>query len=132
MERRMTIQKTIILNSLKELHHPSAEELFEVIHQEYPLISKATVYRNLNLLVEEWIIDKLEVTDGPARFDLPMKKHYHLRCDNCGKLMDIEMDYLDDLDSMVKNNEGFQIKSHTLTFHGLCPECNNKKENGGF
>ena len=46
-------QREIILETLKEVNiHPTAEELYKLVNRKYPKISKSTVYRNINILVE--------------------------------------------------------------------------------
>ena len=53
MARRNTIQRALVLEAVKTLHcHATADEVYEEIIKEHPTISKATVYRNLNLLSE--------------------------------------------------------------------------------
>ena len=51
--------------------------MYEFIKEEYPTIGKGTVYRNLDILVEEGALRKVEVPDGPNRFDFTLKNHYH-------------------------------------------------------
>ena len=58
--------------------HVTANEVYEFIKEAYPTIGKGTVYRNLDILVEEGALRKVEVPDGPNRFDFTLKNHYHV------------------------------------------------------
>ena len=86
--RRNTIQKDLVRNTVYEMRrHVTANEVYEFIKEEYPTIGKGTVYRNLDILVEEGVLRKVEVSDGPNRFDFTLKNHYHVRCIKCGKFL---------------------------------------------
>ena len=96
--RRNTIQKDLVRNTVYEMRrHVTANEVYEFIKEAYPTIGKGTVYRNLDILVEEGNLRKVEVPDGPNRFDLTLKNHYHVRCVNCGEISDVDMDEISDL-----------------------------------
>ena len=76
--RRNTIQKDLVRNTVYEMRrHVTANEVYEFIKETYPSIGKGTVYRNLDILVEEGALRKVEVPNGPNRFDFTLKNHYH-------------------------------------------------------
>ena len=63
-------QREIILDVLKNCYlHPTIEELYDIVHKKYPTISKSTLYRNVNILVENNIIKKIKVFSGAYRYD---------------------------------------------------------------
>ena len=91
--RRNTIQKDLVRNTVYEMRrHVTANEVYEFVKEFCPTIGKGTVYRNLDILVEEGNLRKVEVSDGPNRFDLTLKNHYHVRCVNYGEISDVDMD----------------------------------------
>ena len=59
-----TVQKTAIMNALMALDHPTADEVYEYVHNEFPSISKATVYRILNRISDEGEILHLQIPGG--------------------------------------------------------------------
>ena len=125
---RNTIQKQVILNTVQNMHnHPTAEEIYLKINAAHPNISKATVYRNLNLLAEQRVILRVQLSDGPDRYDFNTAKHYHIRCRNCGKTVDAPMDYIDGLDALLRDTCGYETDEHVIEFIGLCPDCKLKK-----
>ena len=63
--RRNTIQKDLVKNTVYEMRrHVTANEVYEFIKEAYPTIGKGTVYRNLDILVEEGALRKVEVPDA--------------------------------------------------------------------
>lgn len=89
--RRNTIQKDLVRNTVYEMRrHVTANEVYEFLKEAYPTIGKGTVYRNLDILVEEGALRKVEVPDGPNRFDFILKNHYHVRCIKCGEILGIQ------------------------------------------
>ena len=93
MVRRNTIQKELVLKTVYELkRHLTADEVYEFIQKEHPTIGKGTVYRNLAILVQEGAVRKVEIPDGPDRFDFTLENHYHVRCVQCGNVYDVDMD----------------------------------------
>lgn len=122
---RVTIQRKIILETLRRLHsHPTAEELYQLVKPALPRISLATVYRNLDLLADEGLIRKFIVQgSSQKRFDGNPHPHSHGQCLKCGKIVDIMMDYDFDPASFIKENHGFEIQDYNLEFKGICAEC---------
>lgn len=121
-----TIQKTAIMNTLMVLDHPTADEVYECVHNEYPSISKATVYRILNRISEEGEILHLQIPGGADRFDTTLRIHHHLKCVKCGKVSDIDIPELKGIEERIKNEKGFYIDGYRLVFNGICSECINK------
>ena len=46
----------------------------------------------------------------------------------CGKVFDVEMDYIKDLEKQIKEAHGFQFSGHDLMFKGICPDCQKKEK----
>jgi len=129
MKRRNTIQKILVLEAVNALNnHPTAEEVYEFVVKKHPYISRATVYRNLNLLGEEEQIKRIEIPGSPIRYDIYTHNHYHFKCEVCGSVYDVEMDYIDNLEKRAANLDGFVINNHNLTFRGVCLRCNSLKK----
>lgn len=121
---RNTIQKQIILETVLNMHmHPDAEEVYDKISLEHPYISKATVYRNLNLLAEQGVIRRVKVSDGPDRYDFNNVKHYHMHCKKCGKIFDAPLEYIENFEDRLGDTHGFEAQEHLIEFIGICPAC---------
>ena len=94
--------------------HVSADEVYDVIAAERPNISRATVYRNLNRLAEMGKIRKIEVPGGADRFEHWSHKHYHVRCEKCGRIFDVDMPYMEDLEARIRDTHGFDFTVNFL------------------
>ena len=124
MKRRNTIQRALVLEAVNKLHcHASADEVYDAIVREHPNISRATVYRNLNLLSETGEIRKLEIPGNADRFDHQCYNHCHVKCKLCGRVFDVDMDYVGGLEKGIKDTHGFDFTGYDIIFHGICPAC---------
>jgi Fur family ferric uptake transcriptional regulator/Fur family peroxide stress response transcriptional regulator len=124
MNKRNTIQRALVLEAVKELRcHATTDEVFDAVVKKHPNISRGTVYRNLNLLSEIGEIRKMEMPSGADRFDHESHEHYHARCERCGRVFDVEMEYIADLEKNIKDKQGFEFTGHDLIFKGICHEC---------
>lgn len=122
--RRNTIQCALVLEAVNELkNHATADEIYEKISQTHATVSRGTVYRNLQRLCEEGQIRKREIPDGADRFDHLCTNHYHVQCIRCGRVFDVETDYMTGLEKSVTNTRGFVFTDHNLVFRGICPDC---------
>ena len=126
---RNTIQRDLVLQAVLDLkNHPTPEEVYEYIRKNHPTISKGTVYRNLNVLVDQGLLLKVDVPDSANRVDHTLKTHYHIRCRKCGRVFDMDMpDMTEEIKSMIRGTNGFEIEKYGLFFTGTCPECSKNK-----
>ena len=122
--KRHTIQRALTLETVQKLqNHPTADEVYTAVSAEYPNISRGTIYRNLNQLSENGDIRDLKVPGGADRYDHDSADHYHVRCIRCGRIFDVDMEYMPDLERSIRDARGFQFLGHDLMFRGICPEC---------
>jgi len=127
MIKRNTIQRMIILDTVKKLHsHATADEIYEEVIKTYPSISRATVYRNLCQLCESKEIARREIPGSPDRYDHITTNHYHAKCSQCGKVVDVNMEYMSELQNKIIDSYGFMLTGHTIVFEGICEECQKK------
>lgn len=129
MARRNTIQRSLVLEAVNKLQcHASADEVYAEIIKEHPTISKATVYRNLNLLAEMGEIRRLEIPGSADRFDHRVHNHCHVKCERCGRVFDVDMDFVSGLENGIRDTHGFDFSGYDILFHGVCPECKKQKD----
>ena len=124
MTTRNTIQRLLVYEAVNKLQcHATADEVYNSIVKEHPNISRATVYRNLNRLSEMGKIRKIEIPGGADRFERWCHPHYHIRCERCGRVFDVDMDYIPHLEANVRDTHGFELTGHDILFTGICPQC---------
>ena len=122
--QRNTRQRTVVLEELKKLScHPTAAELYEIARARMPRISLGTVYRNLELLAQNGVIQKLEISGAEARFDGNPERHYHVRCIRCERVDDVHDLPEDFVQEEVRSLAGYEIVGFRLEFLGVCPDC---------
>ena len=103
--------------------HPTADDIYMRIREEYPNISLGTVYRNLNLLVEIGEIQKLCCGDGADHFDGDITPHYHFVCHRCGVVSDLPMPVAEEMNTLASRYTDGNIDSHLTYFYGVCENC---------
>mgnify|MGYP003564083434 FL=1 len=124
MIKRNTIQRSLVFETVNKLQcHATADEIYEAIVKEHPNVSRATVYRNLNLLSEMGDIRKIEIPGGADRFDHMCHDHCHVKCEKCGKIFDVDMEYITGLEKSIKDDRGFKFTGYDILFRGVCPNC---------
>ena len=124
-QKRNTLQKGIVFEIFREMHnHPSAGMVYEAVHKRYPEISKATVYRLLAEAAEDGELLRLKLSDADDRYDVTLKRHYHIVCRGCGAVADVETEF--DPGELMKDSsacENFLAESCHIEFSGLCGKC---------
>lgn len=120
--------KRIILDVLKKNPvHPNANELYELVRQEYPEVGIATIYRNLDQLAMSGEVLRFNTDAHYDRYDGTTDDHYHMICTKCGKVYDIPKEIISSLDDKVTQMSGHQILEHRLSFKGICNNCSKDK-----
>jgi len=121
---RMTQQRQVILEELRKVStHPSADEIYEMVRKRLPRISLGTVYRNLEILAARGEIQKLEFGCSLKRFDRVAADHYHIRCLDCGRVIDAPPGSDVCITHELSAYTDFKIIGHKLEFIGICPAC---------
>lgn len=114
------------LMSTKE--HPTADVIYTHMREQNPNISLGTVYRNLNLLTELGEIQRLTCGDGCDRYDATTAQHYHVMCNQCKRVFDLDMKPLEQVNQVAEEEFGGKIVSHSILFVGTCKNCLEEKE----
>jgi Fur family peroxide stress response transcriptional regulator len=121
---QFTRQRAVVFDYLQSVdHHPTAEEVFLAVKSQLPKISLATVYKNLEALVESGVASKWTYANAAARYDIRTDHHYHLRCLRCGRMWDVEPTEVSQLLANMQPQRGFQVSDYRLEFVGTCREC---------
>lgn len=121
---RKSKQRQAIIRVLQSTSsHPTADWVYEQVRKELPNISFGTVYRNLKLLKDAGEILELDLAAGPSRYNHNVQDHYHFRCNNCGRVFDLNAPVDQDIDNLMAKNTGHTITHHVLEFRGICKDC---------
>lgn len=133
---KLTKQRMVILRvmAMNVGHHMSAENVYERVKEQDPEIGLATVYRALQLLSDMEIISRLSFHDGFVRYEYSDKyknhskhHHHHLICEDCGAVLECDDDLLDTMEKKLREDLGFEVHTHEVTFFGTCHDCGEKR-----
>ncbi|PUU95018.1 Fur family transcriptional regulator [Halanaerobium sp.] len=130
--QRKVIFEILLKNSGK---HLNPEQIYELVREVDSDIGIATVYRTTKLFEEVGILSKVLFNDGCARYEIVLTEdeshsHHHLLCNNCGKIIEVKMDLLNELEELIEKEYNFEIHNHSLKFYGLCKGCKEEETNG--
>lgn len=134
---KITTQRLAILKVLIQQpnRHLTAEEIYDLVKVDWPDIGLATVYRNIQLLSEMHLIDKLNLDDGYIRYELGNSErdknqhhHHHMICLDCGRVFMFEEDLLDNLENKIMQTTGFVVSDHEVKLYGHCKACEEKNQ----
>jgi len=124
--QRYSKQREAVFNAVKSTDsHPSAEDVYESVRREIPNISLGTVYRNLSRLADSGKISTLELPDEVTRYDGNTSDHLHGICQECGRVVDVELSVHQNLHDYLSGISNFHVSRYSLTLHGLCRDCLN-------
>ncbi len=125
---RITAQRELIMRIFAESpeDHLSVEEVYRKLLDKRSRISKATVYRTVELLSDLGLLRKIEIDEGIVRFELAdSNKHgkHHAICTDCGETITLPDELVEKIEELVTNEMGFEPEDHNIKFYGKCANC---------
>ncbi|MDT8436486.1 MAG: transcriptional repressor [Gemmatimonadota bacterium] len=121
---RFTEQRAAVYDALCALGtHPTADEIFRTVRLQVPDISLATVYKALEAFESAGACLRLADGDGPARYDARTDGHHHLRCVDCGRVVDVEGPPVGDWLARMADLEDCELLDCRLVLVGRCGRC---------
>lgn len=139
-EKYKTKQRARIIEYLKENQNSNvtADDILKHFSKDNnDRIGKATVYRNLNSLVEENIIKKYMLEDRNCSCyqfveNKHCEEHFHLKCEKCDKIIHLECEEFNNIQTHILKKHNFEIDKCKTVLYGICDECKNiQKQKGG-
>jgi Fur family transcriptional regulator, peroxide stress response regulator len=122
---KLTPQRIAIMDFLEgNTDHPSAQDIYNALKIGFPSMSFATVYSTLEMLRDKGLLSELTIDPSRKRFDPNFRKHHHLICTSCSKVVDVHMDFRHDLPAAVADD--FSLTGNHIEFYGICTECSKK------
>lgn len=129
---RMTKIRKELLGLFSVPHSPlSASDILGKIRKNNPKVNKTTIYRQLESLTKQHILEEVDFQEGQKRYELAHEDHHHhhhhLICTECKMIEHIEVENIEK--ELSKSSEefrklkNFHITSHTLEFFGVCQNC---------
>lgn len=118
---RPSSQRILMLQYLEESKsHPTADKIYVDLSKRLPSISKATVYNNLKLFLNNGIIKEVNIDNSEIHYEMMMDNHAHFVCRKCKKVEDLEISNINIDLSYISD---YEIESQDIFLRGLCNEC---------
>lgn len=128
---RVTRQRRVLLQVMEGAHrHLDADEVLERAQAIDPNITRVTVYRTIDLLKREGLIDELDLLHlrGHRHFyeSHGPRDHIHVACMRCGKVREFESELYEQLKRQISLDCGIEITVSRTEVGGICAECRSK------
>lgn len=121
-------QRDQILDILRNTDtHPTASWIYDELKKHFKNLSMGTVYRNVNILIKQGLITKIESGSTFDRFDANTEPHYHFFCQQCDTVSDIPIAMMEELNEKANSVSKHLVKEHQIYFYGLCENCKNSE-----
>lgn len=122
--RKLTKQRQEVLMLIENSQgHMTADQIHGKLKERGKAVGIATVYRNLNVLYEDHLINRVKHPELGFIYDKNLHKHYHLHCIQCGGIEDVDLNFPQMLNKEVEKALNCQVLEHELTFEGICAAC---------
>lgn len=119
---KATPQRIEITNALMMNGHLTIEKLYDILLNKFSSISLATIYKNVNLMIENSFIQEVKIPNAKSVYELTKEAHSHLVCEQCGSVEDIHID-LTPLKTVDLGKVNFQVNKLDLVLRGTCQNC---------
>jgi len=133
MKTRRTRNQERIIDVLKTLDRSiSAQDLYVELRNQGVSIGLATVYRSLEALKLEGVVQSRTISGGESLYSLIQEDRHHLTCLQCGDSIPIDECPVHDLEVQLNQSYHFKIYYHMLEFFGLCDRCQQTNPDSSF
>ncbi len=119
---KVTPQRVAIIEYLSEYGHLSISKMYELVSKKFPSISLATIYKNVNAMIDNGFLKEVKIIGQDSRYELNYGEHSHVVCRECGKVVDIEMES-DELLKEASKKSNMSVESSSMVFYGVCEGC---------
>jgi len=123
---KITPQRIAVLEEIMEGEgHLESEDIYMAIKVRNTHVSRATVYRTLDILVQHGFARKLNLGDGRARYErkIDSPHHDHMICNDCGKIIEFVNDEIEKIQEEITKQQQFKLQRHIHQLFGICKEC---------
>ncbi len=121
---KATPQRLAILEAIEYYGHISIDNLFMQIRDKFSTISQATIYKNINSMKDSFLLQEVKLPNQKSVYEITKENHSHFMCNNCGEVIDIDIDISNEL-MPLSSKYNFSIQKSDLILSGNCQKCQN-------
>lgn len=119
---KVTPQRLEIVDVLSHNGHMNINDLYINLQMKFPSISLATIYKNVNIMLEKGFLLEVKLPDQKNVFELEKSEHSHVTCIKCNGVMDVNLNVQEILNK-AQDITNYHLSSNTLVFSGVCSKC---------
>jgi len=118
----VTPQRLEIVNVLSSYGHLNVDKLYALLKSTFPSISLATVYKNINTMIEKNFLSEVKLQNQKNVYELAKETHSHIMCIECEEILDISID-ISSFFKEVTTKSNYNLTSSNIVFNGVCQKC---------
>lgn len=105
--------------------HFTADELLGESRRRRLGLTRATIFRSLDVLADLELVERLDLPSGEHAFVacLPARHHHHIVCSSCGRSTEVADIGFEAVAASIARSTGYRVDTHRLELFGLCPSC---------
>jgi Fur family peroxide stress response transcriptional regulator len=119
---KVTPQRLAIVSLMETHGHISVREIYEKIKKSFPSLSLATIYKNINTMLESNFIKELKIVGLESKYELAKEAHSHLICNSCGAVEDLMLG-IDSIKDEALSKSSYKIEEVVVQIKGKCSNC---------
>lgn len=119
---KATPQRLAILEIIEMKGHINIDELYKNVKSKFNSISLATIYKNINAMLEKTVLAEVKLPNNKNVYELVKQNHSHLLCKNCGAVIDIDLS-TEQIEQTVTQEHNFSIDKTDVVLSGICKNC---------
>jgi Fur family peroxide stress response transcriptional regulator len=119
---KVTPQRVAIVDELYMNGHMNIDELYKKLLDRFPSVSLATIYKNVNSMLEKTFLSEVKIPNAKSVYELVKTEHGHLVCKECGFIEDIILEVTDVLEQVSKISS-FKVENTDIVLSGTCQKC---------
>ena len=119
---KVTPQRLEIVGELYTHGHMNIDELYKSLQNKFPSISLATIYKNINAMIDIFFLSEVKIPHQKSVYELTKAGHSHLVCTKCNAIIDVDLD-IDSVLNQAKTLSDYSVEKCSIVLSGLCPKC---------
>jgi len=119
---KVTPQRLGILSLMQIAGHLDVEELFGLIKKQFSSISLATLYKNINAMLDTNLITEIKIPNHKSKYEIAKEPHIHLLCQKCDEFIDVSVN-IDTLVDEASMKSHYQLVDSSIVLCGVCEKC---------